>query len=75
MLGVWTFEFRDYIDLNFTADLDNPAVQLMADINDPIGKSMCRDCFLFGKTFHFRTYTITIGHLAVGRLLLRIIMN
>ncbi|KAL5018445.1 hypothetical protein ScPMuIL_004167, partial [Solemya velum] len=34
--GGWTFAFKDYYDLNFTASLDNPAIQAMADIIDPI---------------------------------------
>ena len=36
-LGGWTFEFDDYYQLNFTGSLDNPAVQLMANIIDPLG--------------------------------------
>nr|KAG5691328.1 hypothetical protein BaRGS_014027 [Batillaria attramentaria] len=34
--GGWTFAFKDYYDLNFTSQLDNPNTQLMADIVDPI---------------------------------------
>ncbi|KAL5017808.1 hypothetical protein ScPMuIL_003530 [Solemya velum] len=34
--GGWTFEFQDYYVVNFTANLDNPLVQRMAGIVDPI---------------------------------------
>ncbi|KAK7112150.1 autocrine proliferation repressor protein A-like [Littorina saxatilis] len=34
--GGWTFAFKDYYDLNFTSQLDNPNTQAMADIIDPI---------------------------------------
>ncbi|KAK6175197.1 hypothetical protein SNE40_013710 [Patella caerulea] len=34
-LGGWTFAFSDYYSLNFTAQLDNPQTQAMADIIDP----------------------------------------
>ena len=33
--GAWTFAFIDYWELNFTASLDDPNTQLMADIIDP----------------------------------------
>ena len=33
--GGWTFAFKDYYALNFTAWLDRPSTQLMADIIDP----------------------------------------
>ena len=69
MLGGWTFAFRDYIDRNFTAQLDNPATQLMADINDPIGESL-HFAFAFevlhALLYHFRMCIITIGLLVVG---------
>ena len=34
--GGWTFAFKDYYELNFTKELDNPNTQKMADIIDPI---------------------------------------
>ena len=37
-LGGWTFAFKDYYELNFTQQLDNPATQMMADVIDPLGK-------------------------------------
>ena len=37
-LGGWTYEFLPYYLVDFTANLDNPATQMMADIIDPIGK-------------------------------------
>ena len=40
-LGGWTFAFKDYWELNITADLDNPLVQQLADIVDPYG-TCCR---------------------------------
>ena len=42
-LGGWTFEFDDYYQLNFTGSLDNPAVQLMANIIDPLGMTTIID--------------------------------
>ena len=36
-LGGWTFAFSDYYDANITGDLDNPVMQKMAEIIDPIG--------------------------------------
>ena len=37
-LGGWTFAFKDYYELNFTQQLDNPATQMMADVIDPLGR-------------------------------------
>lgn len=37
MLGGWTFAFKDYIELNITAHLDDPVMQQLADIVDPYG--------------------------------------
>jgi PhoPQ-activated pathogenicity-related protein len=34
-LGGWTFAFGDYYALNFTMEIDNPNLELMADIIDP----------------------------------------
>lgn len=38
MLGGWTFAFKDYIDLNITAYVDDPIMQQMANIVDPYGQ-------------------------------------
>lgn len=38
--GGWTFAFKDYIDLNFTSYIDDPAFQNMTDIIDPYGKGV-----------------------------------
>jgi len=35
-LGLWTFAFKDYVDMNLTADLNAPNFQLLADVIDPI---------------------------------------
>jgi len=34
--GGWSFAFEDYYALNFTAELDNPNVEVMASIIDPL---------------------------------------
>jgi len=34
--GGWSFALKDYFDLNFTLELDNPITQKMMDIIDPI---------------------------------------
>ena len=37
-LGGWTFAFKDYIDLNITAYVDDPKMQDLAKIVDPYCK-------------------------------------
>ena len=34
--GGWSFALKDYYDMNFTLELDNPITQRMMDIIDPI---------------------------------------
>ena len=37
-LGGWTFEFEGYWLMNITRHIDDPNMQKMADIIDPLGK-------------------------------------
>ena len=36
--GGWTFAFKDYYELNFTGDVDDPNMATMCSIVDPYGK-------------------------------------
>jgi len=35
--GGWTWAFKDYYKLNFTAHLDDPCAQTLLDFIDPMG--------------------------------------
>lgn len=35
LLGGWTFAFKDYLDLNVTAFIDDQVMQQLTDIVDP----------------------------------------
>ena len=41
--GGWTFAFVDFFDVNFMAYLDDPRVQMLADIIDPYYEFMIHE--------------------------------
>ena len=52
-LGGWTFEFEGYWLMNITKHIDDPNMQKMADIIDPLGKKLYQNSTISTKNINW----------------------